>query len=108
MVSDPADARRRAEEYLRLWGHKESEGIKIMRALLAAGPEAPPPPCDAVREAAERLRRARESNFLTCTDSRVRAEGNRVLLLEVDALLATLATVTVPDDAAALRRRAGR
>lgn len=33
-MADP-DARRRAEEYLRLWGHNESEGIKIMRALLA-------------------------------------------------------------------------
>lgn len=196
-MADAADARRRAEEYLRFWGHNESDGIEIMRALLAAGPGAktprisrddghyelglrmaitdareydlawatwaqkllddanrvpelesllrecnavclcgcpdsehesygedgescghddhecirvapavlayverlrstPPPPSDAVREASERLRRARESNFLTCTDSRVRAEGNRVLLLEVDALLATLATVTVP------------
>lgn len=108
-----SDARKRAEEALATmngvllaWGpqppmsdsaalcHAISVGTVALEALLASKPA--PPAGAEVREAAERLRRARESNFLTCTDSRVRAEGNRVLLLEVDALLATLATVTVP------------
>jgi len=73
--------------------------LAILRDMMGrhvCASEPAPPARDEVREAAERLRRARESNLLTCTDSRVRAEGNRVLLLEVDALLATLATVTVP------------
>ena len=34
-MADLADARRRAEEYLRFWGHNESDGMEIMRALLA-------------------------------------------------------------------------
>ena len=43
---------------------------KILRALLAAGPEAPPPPSDAVREAAERLRR-----IVTNHDARITERG---------------------------------
>jgi hypothetical protein len=83
-VADAADARRRAEEALgrvltnaaaivRLaWSDGATpsdranleriksaaadiaQDHKILRALLAAGPEAPPPPSDEVREAAER------------------------------------------------------
>lgn len=64
-----AAARREAEEalaeYDRLWGAAHATNAygravvglaSALRALLAAGPEAPPPPSDAVREAAERLR----------------------------------------------------
>ena len=67
-MADLADARREAEEALAKW-----EGCRVcqtwkpvrahalslataLRALLAAGPEAPPPPSDAVREAAEIIR----------------------------------------------------
>lgn len=61
-----AAARREAEEalaeYDRLWGAAHATNAygravvglaSALRALLAAGPEAPPPPSDAVREAAE-------------------------------------------------------
>ena len=80
-MADP-DARRRAEEALAeiaAGDHGEYCGLRngmllsggktecysdcpkrvakeALEALLAAGPEAPPPPSDAVREAAERLR----------------------------------------------------
>ena len=43
---------------------------KILRALLAAGPEAPPPPSDAVREAAEVVR-----TILTAHDARLSESG---------------------------------
>lgn len=43
---------------------------KILRALLAAGPEAPPPPSDAVREAAEIVR-----TILTAHDARLSESG---------------------------------
>lgn len=43
---------------------------KILRALLAAGPEAPPPPSDAVREAAEVIR-----TILTAHDARLSESG---------------------------------
>ena len=43
---------------------------KILRALLAAGPGAPPPPSDAVREAAEVVR-----TILTAHDARLSESG---------------------------------
>lgn len=55
-----SDARRRAEEALARWDASVSRdpggaGLAVaLRDLLAAGPEAPPPPSDAVREAAVR------------------------------------------------------
>ncbi len=57
-MADPADARRRAEEYLRFWGHHESEGIEILRALLAAEPEAVV--CDGHGETYDEVYRDRE------------------------------------------------
>ena len=64
-MADP-DARRRAEEALVFMNAALSDDMPplpsqvkaladAVRALLAAGPEAPPPPSDAVREAAEAL-----------------------------------------------------
>ena len=62
-MADYADARRRAEEALR-YDHDHANSPEVRRrlrgaveALLAAGPEAPPPPSDAVREAEEELQR---------------------------------------------------
>lgn len=78
-----ADARRRAEEalaeYDRLWGAAHATNAygravvglaSALRALLAAGPEAPPPPSDAVREAAEVVR-----TILTAHDARLSESG---------------------------------
>ena len=124
-MADYADARRRAEEdllHVIEWlesghwmacqplfaddGAKAREKGQRLRALLAAGPEAPPPPSDAVREAAEvldslvnrvwsMLPEEAESAGLP-TIAKVLRASKRLL----SALAASPATVTVPDDAA--------
>ena len=75
-MADYADARRRAEEALR-YDHDHANSPEVRRrlrgaveALLAAGPEAPPPPSDAVREAAEVVR-----TILTAHDARLSESG---------------------------------
>ena len=71
---------------------------KILRALLAAGPEAPPPPSDAVREAAERLWHSLTPPRSTTDDGMllVRAEDVEAVLRALASSHAAPATVTAP------------
>lgn len=111
-----ADARRRAEEalaeYDRLWGAAHATNAygravvglaSALRALLAAGPEAPTPPSDAVGEAAERLWHSLTPPRSTTDDGMllVRAE-------DVEAVLRALASFPAapPSDAVAAPKAA--
>ena len=73
-MADAADARRRAEEYLRFWGHNESDGIEIMRALLAAGPGAKAPGHDRIAELESLLRECNAVCLCGCPDAEHEAD----------------------------------
>ena len=98
-----ADARRRAEEALAEWKRAwilgcadtpagvATAAIALksgLEALLAAGPEAPPPPSDEVREAAERTRYATapdrgDNRVPYCSEQCPQHDGKRCRIMGV-------------------------